>query len=69
MPDNENNNMNFGVDLLPVTNDYYYLGKTNYKWKIFASEINGINVSSDQIATTSTVNNSRVQILRLNSNS
>lgn len=70
MPDN--NNMNFGVDLLPVSDNTYYLGKTgttNKRWKIYASEINGKNITGSNIATVSEVNSSRVEIVRLNSGS
>lgn len=38
-----NNSMNFGVDLLPVTDTTYYLGSNEKRWKIFADEINGLN--------------------------
>lgn len=39
MPDN--NHMDFGVDLLPVTDKGYSLGKSDKRWKIFADEIDG----------------------------
>ena len=38
-----NNSMNFGVDLLPVTDTTYYLGSNEKRWKIFADEINGLD--------------------------
>lgn len=63
MPDN--NNMNFGVDLLPVTNNSYYLGKSDKKWKIQASEINGKDISSSNVATMNDVNSSKIEILNL----
>ena len=37
----ENNHMDFGVDLLPVTDKGYSLGKSDKRWKIFADEIDG----------------------------
>ena len=40
-----NNYLNFGVDLLPKTDNTYNLGNTNYKWNIFISTINGSSIS------------------------
>lgn len=34
-------NMNFGVNILPKTNNTYTLGNSDYKWQIYASSING----------------------------
>ena len=42
----DNNHLDFGLDLLPVTDDTYYLGKSGQEWKLYASEINGVDLSS-----------------------
>lgn len=39
-------NMNFGVNILPKTNNIYSLGNSDYKWNIFANQINGTDVSN-----------------------
>lgn len=36
-----NDTMNFGVDLLPVTSNTYYLGSNDKKWILNASSIDG----------------------------
>ena len=38
-------NMSFGVNVLPKTNNTYTLGNSDYKWNIFANQINGTNIS------------------------
>jgi len=39
-------NINFGMNILPKTNNTYTLGSSDYKWNIFANELNGVSVSS-----------------------
>lgn len=39
-------NLNFGMNILPKANNTYTLGSNEYKWNIFANQINGVNVSS-----------------------
>lgn len=40
-----NNNITFGVNLLPSPTGTYALGSTTQKWKLYADEINGIAIS------------------------
>ena len=49
-------NMSFGVNILPKTNNAYTLGNSDYKWNIFANQINGTNIS-DIISNSSDVSN------------
>ncbi len=39
-------NLNFGMNILPKTTNTYTLGSNEYKWNIFANQINGVNVQS-----------------------
>ena len=39
-------NINFGMNTLPKSNNTYTLGSNEYKWNIFANQINGVNVST-----------------------
>ena len=48
----DNNSMNFGVDLLPVDTNIYYLGNNSKRWKLYATEINGKDILTNNIATT-----------------
>lgn len=41
-----NSHMTFGVSLLPKTTNTYTLGNSDYKWKIHATELNGIDMTS-----------------------
>ena len=57
MPDNKH--MDFGTDLLPLTNGGYFLGKTDKRWKIFADQINGeapVTLTGEQALTNKTYN-------------
>ena len=36
-----NKNMNFSVDLLPSSNNTYYLGSSDKKWNLYVNQING----------------------------
>ena len=36
-----NNNMNFGVDLLPISDKNYNLGSSDKKWNLYVNQING----------------------------
>lgn len=72
-------NIFFGVNLIPYQNppegasgvinsgeDILNLGNSNNYWNIFASKINGSDVTGG-IATASDINSARVQIVRLTS--
>lgn len=57
MPDN--NHMDFGVDLLPVTSATYFLGSSSKKWNIFVEQINGdtpVTLTGEQALTNKTYN-------------
>lgn len=57
MPDN--NHMDFGVDLLPVTSAAYFLGSSSKKWNIFVEQINGdapVTLTGAQALTNKTYN-------------
>lgn len=57
MPDN--NHMDFGVDLLPVTSATYFLGSSSKKWNIFVEQINGdtpVTLTGAQALTNKTYN-------------
>ena len=66
-------NIFFGVNLIPYENppdgsnsgdNILNLGNTDNYWNIFASKINGSDVTGG-IATASDINSARVQIVRL----
>lgn len=62
-----NSHMTFGVSLLPKTTNTYTLGNSDYKWKIYATEINGTNLTipaGETIATTDQINACKVEIIR-----
>ena len=54
-------NMTFGVNLIPHNNaptgsNTLSLGNSNYKWKIYATEINGTDISSAALLTSNDIN-------------
>lgn len=38
-----NNHLDFGVDLLPVTDELYNLGSSDKKWNLYANQISGLD--------------------------
>ena len=74
-------NMNFGVNILPKTNNTYSLGNSDYKWNIFANALNGVSLSniitdvqingtsilSNNIANISTATSSTLGVVKIDS--
>lgn len=47
-------NMNFGVNILPKTDNAQYLGTSDKQWKIYSSDINGIPYGDSALTTSAT---------------
>ena len=47
-------NMNFGVNILPQTNNTYALGNSSKKWNLYVNQINGEDYHSPTITVTTT---------------
>ena len=56
-------NMNFGVNILPKTNNTYSLGNSDYKWNIYANTINGTEV--DELTLPSVTSEDDDKILKV----
>ena len=54
--------MTFGVNLLPKNDgNTYSLGNSSQKWKIYVTEINGIDISSNTLLTNNDINLTSVE--------
>lgn len=47
--------MNFGVNLLPTTNNSFTIGDSTHKWQLFVSSINGNTIPSNELVEIATL--------------
>ena len=50
-------NVNYGVNIIPITDNAYTLGNSSYKWQLYTSTINGVSVSTVLLPTVTSSNN------------
>ena len=53
-------NISFGQNILPKANNTWTLGNSDYKWKLFASQINGTNISDLLLPAVSSSDNGKI---------
>lgn len=53
-------NMNFGVNILPKTNNTYSLGNSDYKWNIYVNTINGTEVDELTLPPVTSEDNNKI---------